>query len=168
MQQWKDFPALWYIQFRRGDGIKAYLKSTVFPLWICNFELCNFHIQNINFEYVSELLQGYEYSFGIFFCPITDPDGLVLLSGLCIHACWKVGLLSSECFHLRHLGGLVSLASDSWFWLRSWSHGLWVQASQRALCWLHGVCLIFSLSLSLSLSLPHTPAHTLSVSLKTK
>lgn len=100
MLQWKKFPAFWCIQLRRGDGIKEYLKSVVFSLWICNFELCNFHIQNTNFEYVSELLQDYRYSFGIFFCAITDPLQLVLLTGLCIHAGWKVGLLLSEYLHL--------------------------------------------------------------------
>lgn len=68
----KNFSALWCIQLRR-DGIKAYLKSVVFSLWICNFELCNFHMQNTNFEYVSELLQDCRYSFGIFFCANTDP-----------------------------------------------------------------------------------------------
>lgn len=67
-----------------GDGIKAYLKSVVFSLWICNSELCNLHIQNTNFEYVSAFLQDYRYCFGIFFCAIADPVQLVLLVGLCI------------------------------------------------------------------------------------
>ena len=53
------------------------------------------------------------------------------------------------------LGGSVSWASDSWFWLRSWSHSSWVQAPHWALCWQHRACLGSYLSpTSLSLPLP--------------
>ena len=51
---------------------------------------------------------------------------------------------------LGHLGVSVSQASDSWFRLRSWSHGSWDRAPRQALCWQHGTCLGFSHSLSLS------------------
>ena len=40
--------------------------------------------------------------------------------------------------------------SDSWFRLRSWSQGPWVQALCQSLYWQCGACLGFSLSLSLS------------------
>lgn len=49
-------------------------------------------MQNINFKYISRLLQGYTYSCGIVFCAITDPVQLVLLKVLCIGAFWKVYL----------------------------------------------------------------------------
>ena len=61
-------------------------------------------------------------------------------------------------------GGSVSKASDSWFQLRSWSHGSWVQVPSWALCWQRGACLGFSVSLSLCLS----PACALSLSLSLK
>ena len=42
-------------------------------------------------------------------------------------------------------------------WLRSWSHGSWVQAPHRALCWqLRAWSLLRILCLSLSLPLPHS------------
>ena len=52
-----------------------------------------------------------------------------------------------------HLGGSVGEASDSWFWLRSWSHSSWHRALHRALCWAWSHLEILSLSRSLSLSL---------------
>ena len=57
------------------------------------------------------------------------------------------------------LGGTVSWASDSWFWLRSWSSDHGIQPLVG-----HGVCL----RLSLPLSLPLSPAHAHSLSLKLK
>ena len=51
------------------------------------------------------------------------------------------------------LGGSVGSVSDSWFWLRSWSHGSWVQALCQALCWWCRVYLGFPLPLCLPLSL---------------
>ena len=57
-------------------------------------------------------------------------------------------------------GSSVSWASNSWFWLRWWSHSLWTQAPHWALCCQCGACLGFSpphprpsSALSLSLSL---------------
>ena len=50
---------------------------------------------------------------------------------------------------LRHQGGSVGWASDSWFQLRWWSHGLWVRSPCWALSWWRGACLGFSVSLSL-------------------
>ena len=47
------------------------------------------------------------------------------------------------------LSGSVGWASDSWLWLRSWSHGSGDWAPCRALCWQCGACLGFSLSISL-------------------
>ena len=55
-------------------------------------------------------------------------------------------------FFQGHLGGSVSWASDSWFRLRSWSHGLWVQVLPS------GISLLGILSLPLSLPLPHSCA----------
>ena len=41
-------------------------------------------------------------------------------------------------------------------WLRSWSHGLWVQAPRQALCWqLRAWSLLWILCLIFSLPLPH-------------
>ena len=51
--------------------------------------------------------------------------------------------------------------SESWFWLRSWSHDPWVRALHWALHWQCGACLGFCLPLSLSLPC------LLSISLKT-
>ena len=65
-----------------------------------------------------------------------------------------------------HLGGSVGYASDSWFRLRSWSHGPWAQAPHQALHWQHGACLGFSLSLSLPLLYSCSLSFSLSLSLK--
>ena len=62
------------------------------------------------------------------------------------------------------LGGSAGWVSDSWFWLRSWSHSAWVGAPRRALHWQREACLGFSLSPSLCLS----PTHAVSVSLSQK
>ena len=51
---------------------------------------------------------------------------------------------------LGHLVGSVGWATNSWFHLRSWSHGSWDQALHQALCWQWGACLGFSLFPSLS------------------
>ena len=67
---------------------------------------------------------------------------------------------------LGHLDGSVSEASNSWFWLRSWSHGSWDQAPNQAVCWQHRVCLGFFLSISLLL--PSTCCLSLSLSLSQK
>ena len=66
---------------------------------------------------------------------------------------------------MGHLGGSPSdQATNSWFWLQSWSHGSWVWAPHWALCWQHGACLTFSVSLSLYPSLARAHAHSLSLS----
>ena len=65
-------------------------------------------------------------------------------------------------FFLGRLGGSVSQAYNSWFRLKSWSHGLWVWAPHWALYWQCGACLGFSLSFFLCPS----PACTASVSLQ--
>ena len=54
---------------------------------------------------------------------------------------------------MGHLGSSVGRASDSWFWLRSWSWGSWDRALHHALSWHRKTCLGFSLSPSLSASL---------------
>ena len=58
------------------------------------------------------------------------------------------------------LGDSVGWVSDSWFWLRSWSHGWWDRALHRAPCWQYRTCLGFSLFLCLCSS----PTHTFSLS----
>ena len=58
---------------------------------------------------------------------------------------------------LGHLGGSIDWVSNSWFWLRSWSRGSWVQALHLALHWQCRACLGFSPS---SLPCP-SPVHAL-------
>ena len=53
--------------------------------------------------------------------------------------------------------------SDSWFQLRSWTHGSWDWALHQALLWRCGACLGFSLPISLCPSA--TSVHSLSLSL---
>ena len=55
--------------------------------------------------------------------------------------------------------------SDSWFWLRSWSHSSWDKTPHQALGWQHGDCLGFSLPLSLSLPCAHEDSCSLTLSL---
>ena len=65
------------------------------------------------------------------------------------------------------LGGSVGQAPDSWFQLRSWSHGCEIEPHRGRHAG-HGACLKFSLSLSLSLSpSPYAPP-LLSLSLSHK
>ena len=51
--------------------------------------------------------------------------------------------------------------------LRSWSHGLWVRAPRRALCWQLGAWSLLQI-LCLPLALPPFPIHALSLCLKNK
>ena len=64
------------------------------------------------------------------------------------------------------LGGLVSWASDSWFWLRLWSQGYGIEP-HIPLCAEHGATWDF-LSLLLSLCLSPLLVLSLSLSLKIK
>ena len=59
---------------------------------------------------------------------------------------------------------LVTLVTNSWFQLRSWSHGLWDGAPHWASCWWTFSC-SSCLGFSLPLSLCPSPAHVLSLSL---
>ena len=90
------------------------------------------------------------------------PFCLVMAYIPCPSSVWK-----QELFTQGRLGGSVGEVSDSWFWLRSWPHSLWVRAPRGDLRWKPQDRLrfspafslwpspscSFSLSLSLSLSL---------------
>ena len=75
------------------------------------------------------------------------------------HTC---GVWSRIChlkdYNRRAPGWLSQLSL--WLWLRLWSHGSWVWALRRALCWQPGACFGFCVSPSLCPS----PAHALSLS----
>ena len=63
--------------------------------------------------------------------------------------------------HLTHWATPAAQASNSWFQLRSWSHGLWDRAPHQAEHWHHGDCLGSSLTLSLFPSSARTHAVSL-------
>ena len=80
----------------------------------------------------------------------------------CKHKIWMFPL---RIFESEGAPGWLSRLSV-WLRLRSWSHGSWVQAPHRALCWqLRAGSLLRILCLPLSLPLP---AHALFLSLKKK
>ena len=69
---------------------------------------------------------------------------------------WDTASHLSEWLKLKILGAPGWLSQlGVWLWLRSWSHGLWVRAPRRALCWrLRAWSLLPILCLPLSLPLP--------------